>query len=127
MDALQERPPVSCHRRLPNLLLIGPDTATRPYLDWLMASPSVRACDGTAPHLPSETVQDLVVRDVERLTPDGQERLVNWLNGPGFHTRIVATSGQSLYPLVKRGEFSDALYYRINMITLRLDQGSAPR
>ena len=121
MDATQERPAVSC-RRLPNLLLIGPEAATRPYLDRLMASPSVRSCDSTAPHLPRETVQDLVVRDVERLTPDGQEQLVDWLNGPGFHTRIVATSGKSLYPLVERGEFSDALYYRINMIILRLDE-----
>jgi len=125
MDAMQEGLPVSCRRRLPNLLLIGPETATRPYLDRLMASPSVRACDGTAPHWPREAVEDLVVRDVERLTPDGQEQLVDWLNGPGFHTRIVATSGTSLYPMVKRGEFSDALYYRINMITLRLDQGAA--
>jgi hypothetical protein len=124
MDATQERAPVSCHRRSPNLLLIGPDTATRPYLDRLMASPSVRACDSAAPHLPRETVQDLVVRDVERLTPDGQEQLVDWLNGPGFHTRIVATSGKSLYPMVERGEFSDALYYRINMIILRLDDAT---
>jgi Sigma-54 interaction domain len=122
MDATQERPPVSCRRRLPNLLLIGPDTAMRPYLDRLMASPSVRACDSAAPHLPRETVQDLVVRDVERLTRDGQEQLVDWLNGPGFHTRIVATSGTSLYPMVERGEFSDALYYRINMMILRLDE-----
>lgn len=121
MDATQERPPGASRRRLPNLLLIGPETATRPYLDRLMASPSVRACDSTAPYLPCESVQDLVVQDVERLTPDGQEQLVDWLNGPGFHTRIVATSGTSLYPLVVRGEFSDALYYRINMITLRLD------
>jgi hypothetical protein len=124
MDATQARPSVSCHRRLPNLLLIGPDTATRPYLERLMASPSVRACDSTAPHLPRETVQELVVRDVERLTPVGQEQLVDWLNGPGFHTRIVATSGTSLYPMVERGEFSDALYYRINMIILRLDEAT---
>jgi hypothetical protein len=123
MDATQEGPAVSC-RRLPNLLLIGPEAATRPYLDRLMTSPSVRACDSTAPHLPRETVQDLVVRDVERLTPDGQEQLVDWLNGPGFHTRIVATSGKSLYPMVERGEFSDALYYRINMIILRLDEAT---
>ena len=85
---------------------------------------SIRACDSAEPHLPSEPVQGLVVRDVERLTRDHQEQLVEWLNGPGFQTRIVATSGKSLYPMVERGEFSDALYYRINMITLLLDESA---
>lgn len=108
---------------MPNLLLIGPEAATRAYLDRQMASlpSSVRSCDGAELQLPSEPVQGLVVRDVERLTRDHQEQLVEWLSGPGYHTRIVATSGAPLYPMVERGEFSDALYYRINMITLRLD------
>jgi hypothetical protein len=107
---------------MPNLLLIGPDTATRPYLDRLMALPSVRSCDSAEPRLPSEPVGSLLVRDVERLTRESQERLVEWLNGPGFHTRVVATSVTSLYPMVERGEFSDALYYRINMVTLLLEE-----
>jgi transcriptional regulator with GAF, ATPase, and Fis domain len=112
---------------MPNLLLIGPDAATRAYLDQQMALPpsSVRSCDGAALELPIEPVQGLVVRDVERLTRDRQDQLVEWLSGPGYHTRIVATSGVPLYPMVERGEFSDALYYRINMITLRLDERAA--
>jgi hypothetical protein len=110
---------------MPNLLLIGPDTATRPYLDRLMTLPSVRSCDSTEPCLPNEPVRGLIVRDVERLTPEGQDQLVEWLNGPGFHTRIVATSVTSLYPMVERGEFSDALYYRINMVILLLEESSA--
>jgi transcriptional regulator with GAF, ATPase, and Fis domain len=111
---------------MPNLLLIGPDTATRPYLDRLLASQSsVRSCDSAAPRLPSEPVGGLVVRDVERLTRNHQHQVLEWLNGPGFHTRIIATSVNSLYPLVERGEFSDALYYRINIVTLLLDESSA--
>jgi hypothetical protein len=112
---------------MPNLLLIGPDAATRAYLDQQMALPpsSVRSCDGAELELPIEPVQGLVVRDVERLTRDRQDQLVEWLSGPGYHTRIVATSGVPLYPMVERGEFSDALYYRINMITLRLDERAA--
>lgn len=126
-DARLERTHLSGHRQLPNLLLIGPDTVTRAYLDRLMASQpaSIRSCDSGEPDLPSEPVQGLVVRDVERLTREHQEQLVEWLNGPGFQTRIVATSGKSLYPMVERGEFSDALYYRINMITLLLDESAA--
>jgi hypothetical protein len=106
---------------MPNLLLIGPDTATRPYLDLMMPLHSVRSCDSTEPCWPNEPVGGLVLRHVERLTREGQDQLVEWLNGPGFHTRIVATSVTSLYPMVERGEFSDALYYRINMITLLLE------
>jgi hypothetical protein len=109
---------------MPNLLLIGPDAATRPYLDRLMTAPSVRSCDSAEPRLPSEPVGGLVLRDVERLTRERQDQLVEWLNGPGFHTRIVATSVTSLYPMVERGEFSDALYYRINMVTLLLEESS---
>jgi hypothetical protein len=112
---------------MPNLLLIGPEAATRAYLDrqMLPLPSSVRSCNGADLRLPSEPVQGLVVRDVERLTRDHQDQLVEWLSGPGCHTRIVATSGAPLYPMVERGEFSDALYYRINMITLRLDESSA--
>jgi hypothetical protein len=122
-DTGQARATVSTHRRTPNLLLIGPDSETRAFLDRQMASlpSSIGTCAGAELQLPSEPAQSLVLRDVEQLTRDHQDQLVEWLNGPGFHTRIVATSGAPLYPMVERGEFSDALYYRINIVTLRLD------
>jgi transcriptional regulator of aromatic amino acid metabolism len=47
------------------------------------------------------------------------------LNGKGYYTRLVSTSGTSFFPMVERGEFSDALYYRINVVTLLLDRPPA--
>ena len=118
---------MSVYRRTPNLLLIGPDIVTRAYLDRLMASlPSpVRFCDSAAPCLPAEPVRGLVVRDVERLKRADQDQLLTWLNGNGYYTRVVSTSGTSFFPMVERGEFSDALYYRINVVTLLLDRPPA--
>jgi hypothetical protein len=126
-DAGSGRTHVSGRGRTPNLLLIGPDTATRPYLDRLLASLSfVRSVDSADPHLPSGPVQALVLRDVERLTRVHQDQLAEWLSGPGSDARIVATAGRSLYPMVERGEFSDTLYYRINMVTLLLNDRFTP-
>ena len=115
---------IACHRRTPNLLLIGPDAATREYLDRLMASwPSpIRLCDSAEPFLPTEPVQGLVVRDVERLKRHHQDELIEWLDGAGYATPVISTSGRSLFPMVQQGDFSDTLYYRLNMVTLKLDR-----
>ena len=118
---------MSVYRRTPNLLLIGPDIVTRAYLDRLMASLAapVRFCDGAAPCLPAEPVRGLVVRDVERLKRADQEQLLDWLNENAYYTRVISTAGTSFFPMVERGEFSDALYYRINVVTLLLDRPPA--
>jgi Sigma-54 interaction domain len=115
---------ITCHRRAPNLLLIGPDAATREYLDRLVASwPSpIRLCDSAEPFLPTEPVHGLVVRDVERLKRHHQDELIEWLDGAGHATPVISTSGRSLFPLVQQGDFSDTLYYRLNMVTLKLDR-----
>ena len=115
---------MSVYRRTPNLLLIGPDTVTRAYLDRLLASLAspVRFCDSAAPCLPAEPVRGLVVRDVERLKRADQDQLLDWLNANGHYTRVVSTSGTSFFPMVERGEFSEALSYRINVVTLLLDR-----
>jgi Sigma-54 interaction domain len=115
---------IACHRRTPNLLLIGPDAATREYVDRLMASwPSpIRLCDSSEPLLPTEPVRGLVVRDVERLKRHHQDALIEWLDGAGYATPVISTSGRSLFPMVQQGDFSDTLYYRLNMVTLKLDR-----
>ncbi len=115
---------IACHRRIPNLLLIGPDAATAEYLDRLMATwPSpIRLCDSDEPLLPTEPVQGLVVRAVERLKRQHQDELIQWLDGAGYATPVISTSGRSLLPMVQQGDFSDTLYYRLNMVTLKLDR-----
>ena len=46
-----------------------------------------------------------------------------WLNRHDEGAQIIATSTRPVFPRVARGEFSDALYYRINTVTLVLGDG----
>jgi hypothetical protein len=111
------------HLRAANLLLIGPDDAAREFLAPLIASlpPPIVSCDGVAPELPNHHVGSLIVRDVAWLTWTHQQQLLDWLNGEGRGTRVVATSATDLFPNVTGGLFSADLYYRLNTVTLMLD------
>jgi hypothetical protein len=108
----------------PNLLLIGPDAVVDECLDRLIASvvSPVLFCDGARPALTNGPVRSLILRDVDRLTRPDQERLIEWLNHHDAGTRVIATSARPVFPYVERGEFSDALYYRINTVTLVLSE-----
>jgi hypothetical protein len=107
-----------------NLLLIGPDAVVIEYLDRLITSVAspVRFCDGAAPDFTNVPIRSLIVRDVDRLDRADQERLIEWLNRHDEDARVIATSVRPVFPHVERGEFSDALYYRINTVTLVLSE-----
>jgi hypothetical protein len=109
----------------PNLLLIGPDTVVGEYLDRLIASAAspVQLCDGAAPDVTNVPIRSLIVRDVDRLDRADQERLIEWLNRHDEIARVIATSARPVFPRVECGEFSDALYYRLNTVTLVLSDG----
>ncbi len=113
--------------RSPNLLLIGPDAAIREFLDPLMASleAPVVYCDGASPEFPNAPIGSLIVHDVARLTPADQQQLLEWINDPSRSARIIATSAGPVFPNVKRGVFSDGLYYRINTFTVMLSGEAA--
>jgi hypothetical protein len=108
----------------PNLLLIGPDAVVGECLDRLIASVAspVLFCDGAKPTFTNGPIRSLVVRDVDRLTRTGQERLLDWLNRQDVGARVIATSARPVFPHVERGAFSEALYYRINTVTLVLSE-----
>jgi hypothetical protein len=77
-------------------------------------------CDGAEPIFTNGPIRSLIVRDVDRLTRTDQERLIEWLNRHDEDTRVIATSARPVFPCVERGQFSEALYYRINTVTLVL-------
>lgn len=60
----------------------------------------------------------LVIRDVHALNEAGQATVLRILDNPrkAGYRRIVATSPVCLYDCVRRGTFSSALYYRLNII-----------
>lgn len=74
------------------------------------AAPESWPVDGTS----------VLLRDIETLDHAQQEHLIAWLNHSGRRTHLITAVGQSLYPEVKRGRFLDTLFYRLNVIQLRL-------
>lgn len=65
----------------------------------------------------SSTAGTLVVRDVDALDPEEQRQLLDSLQRASG-TQVISVASQSLYPLVQSGRFTDALYYRLNVVYL---------
>ena len=111
----------------PNVLVIGADAAVDDPLSTLRCTcgQCVVTCSAIDPLvLPSPPPSGtLILRDVAALSPDGQRRLMTWLDETHGRTRVIATSAQALWPSVESGAFLDALYYRLNVVCLDFTQG----
>jgi hypothetical protein len=113
---------VILHARRPNVLFTGLHAATEIFMATLLPtlrSPVYSWAPDTA--LPAHSdVPTLLIWDVATLSLDRQRALLSWLDqaAPG-QTQVVATTALELFPLVERGTFLEALYYRLN--TLRID------
>jgi DNA-binding NtrC family response regulator len=79
-------------------------------------------CNGAEPEFPDGPVGSLIVRDVGRLTRTHQQQLLEWLSDGSRSARVIATSATQVFPDVTSGVFSDGLYYRLNTVTLLLNQ-----
>jgi hypothetical protein len=106
-----------------NVLLEGPVVDTHAAL--LRLQPHIRkpiAWGWPQPplELPTKTAGALVLWDVEKLGLADQERLLLWLDESDTRVQIVSTTEQSLFPLVRDGLFNAKLYYRLNVILLRV-------
>jgi len=66
----------------------------------------------------------LILRDVDTLCKQEQARLHEWLDRQPESVQTVATTQNSLFSLVQDGLFESDLYYRLNVILLRLDEES---
>ena len=106
-------------RTRPNMLVTGSGAAVDAFIH--AVTPSLRApvqslAGGTLPpRLPADGT--LILRDVDTLAGDQQQRLVRWLDEPQHgHTQVISITATSLYLLVAAGMFSDRLYYRLNVV-----------
>jgi hypothetical protein len=111
-----------CDRR-PNVLVSGPGEAARafvhamrPYLQSPVHSLACRdlfdlpAGEGT-----------LILEGLDALGGDQQAALLRWLDDPQHgHTQVISLTPSPLYNLVERATFSNALYYRLNVIYLEV-------
>jgi sigma-54-interacting transcriptional regulator len=111
-----------CERRC-NLLLEGSETSTGAALQLLM--PCLHGVvrwreRAGALELPACRVDTLIVEDVSSLLANEQRLLLAWLAEDGQCTQIISTTTEPLFPLVQRGWFEERLYYRLNVVLLRL-------
>jgi transcriptional regulator of acetoin/glycerol metabolism len=59
-----------------------------------------------------------VLRNVSALDGHGQAALLRWLDAG---RQVISTTAHPLFPLITRGLFDEALYYRLNVTLLSTD------
>jgi Sigma-54 interaction domain len=65
-------------------------------------------------------VGTFVIHGVETLTREEQDGLHDRLSAGNGRARVVSTASESLFATVESGAFNDALYYRLNVVTIDL-------
>ena len=73
-------------------------------------------CGGQLTVMPDDGT--LVLRDLTDLDPGAQRDLFRWLEAQGGRVQVVSVAPATLFPLVAGGEFSEALFYRLNVVTM---------
>ena len=112
-----------------NVLLVGSEAAVVDILDAVRPNcrQPIETCEtGSFMALPPPSqAGTLILRDVGNLTPEGQRRLMEWLDDNARdRIQVIATNASSLWPRVRDGSFADALYYRLNVIYIDLTETS---
>lgn len=115
-----------CTRRH-NILLEGSRISTEAVL--LLLGPSLREPvawrrPGALFQIPSDTSGAFIVQDIADLSRAEQSRLLMWMNEPSHPKQVISTATEPLFPLVARGQFDETLYYRLNVVLLRVDARS---
>ncbi len=109
-----------------NLLLVGVEyDMWQPLQDRLLnlGEPLLTWYPGKRLGFPAATeTGTLILHDVDRLSSDDQERLLDWLEPAGRGMRVISTTSAPLYPHVEAGAFTDTLYYRLNTVTLEIER-----
>jgi hypothetical protein len=70
--------------------------------------------------LPGRETKTFILRDAASLSASDQARLLGWLGDTGWRTQIISTAESPLFTLVEGGLFDATLYYRLNVILLRV-------
>lgn len=108
-----------------NLLLVGADRLVAKVLPFAvpeLTQAAISRCKDGSLRLPSPSmgVSTIVVRDVDALTHGEQRSFREWLESQSTAVHVVSTASAPVLPLVETGEFSAALYYRLNMVYIDL-------
>ena len=110
-----------------NILVIGRlSAAQREYVATLVASQ--RQTDvfyaRSFERLPAEARLLVVLDDVNGLSAHDQQRLLRWIDDT--QPQILSFAREQLYPMVTAGRFRDALFYRLNVVSLAVEETDIP-
>jgi hypothetical protein len=105
-----------------NVLVVGSDRTVWNFMCALrsrFAAPIVECDCAESLALPSaaDPVGTLVLHGVDTLTMDEQRALNAWLVSSA-RKRVVSTTRAALWPMVKSRQFSEELYYRLNVLLI---------
>lgn len=102
----------------PNILLIGQPAAADllPLVLSRCRPPVYEIHGGRLSAMPADGT--VVLRDLDDLDPGEQRALFRWLDIQGGRVQVVSVAPTPIFPRVADGEFSEALFYRLNMVTM---------
>jgi hypothetical protein len=103
----------------PNLLLVGSRVETAALLPLILAACRKPVCEvpsGRVDQLPASGT--IIMRDVSALDHCQQQTLLAWLAGHSDRLQVVTIAPDTLFSRVQDGTLVDALFYRLNIITL---------
>jgi len=109
-----------------NVLLEGPDDSTGQLvrlLEPFLSKPVRWRSLSAAFARPAERCGTLVLQNVGTLGRSDQADLRRWLDDSGERTHVVSTTARALFPLVERGLFDEALYYRLSVMLFCVGPG----
>jgi len=105
-----------------NVLVTGSGEVVENLLDMLLPDlrePIGRWRPGEQLLLPPPAlIGTMIFQEIGGMPYDDQCRLFNWLTGAAGRTHVFSTTSAPLLKAVERGEFLEALYYRLNVIAL---------
>ena len=76
--------------------------------------------------LPDPKTNTFILRNAASLSANDQGRLLDWFGDPGWRTQIISTAESPLFTLVQGGLFDATLYYRLNVMLLRVGLTESP-
>jgi transcriptional regulator of aromatic amino acid metabolism len=114
-------------RRRPNLLISCTSDEIEPVVAMLMGLCARPVHTRNMPcvlNLPKGTTGTLLLWDVAQLTRRQQIELHDWITDRPENMQVISITSTALLPLVEDGRFLEALFYRINVLTLVVTVGN---
>jgi hypothetical protein len=107
-----------------NLLLIGSTARVEGIIAAIseeLATPRVMWSPPHEMRLPRRPIYTLLLRNIDQLRAEDQMRLDRWLLHTSRRPLIISTCRAGFMDLVDSGGFAPALYYRLNTVTVPVD------